>query len=400
MNSPTQRVTKAIQQLQRGGMVVIADDPSRENEGDVVIAAEYATPEAINFIAQYARGVVCLSLQDQDLQRLQLDLQPQRSGNKTTARFTVSIDAAEGITTGVSVCDRAKTIATVLDPKSQPKDLCTPGHIFPLRAEPWGVLARRGHTEASVDLAKLAKLKPAAVICEIMNPDGSMTRGQALQTFAERQALPLLSVADIVQYRLTHESLVQRYAEAELPTNRWGTLTITVFRNPVDNAEIVALHRTDFVAAADTPVRLHSACLTGDLFNSLRCDCGNQLQQAMDYLMDHNGILLYLPQEGRGIGLGDKIRAYALQEQGMNTVEANLHLGFSADQRTYGWAAQVLKKLGLTQIQLLTNNPDKMQQLQQYGIEISQRIPVLSEPISHNATYLHTKKTQLNHWLT
>ncbi len=399
MNALIQRVETAIRQFQQGGMVVIADDASRENEGDLVIAAEYATPAAINFIAHYACGTICLSLQDSYLKRLQLDLQPERATNKTTARFTISIDAAQGVSTGVSAIDRAKTIATVLDPQSRPEDLCTPGHIFPLRAEPMGVLTRRGHTEASVDLAKLAKLQPAAVICEIMNPDGTMARGQALAEFAKLYNLPLLSVDDIARYRLIHENLVYPYAQAALPTTKGGDLTIRIFRNKIDNSEITVLHLPDFIPTEHTPVRLHSECLTGDLFGSLRCDCGTQLQMALDYITQHNGVLLYLPQEGRGIGLGDKIRAYALQEKGLNTVEANLEMGFAADLRDYAWAAQVLKALGLYNIDLLTNNPNKINQLEGYGITINQRIPLPSVIATHNASYLKTKKDQLNHWI-
>ena len=400
MSNFQQRVKQAITQLQNGGMVVIKDDHARENEGDLVIAAEYATAQAINFFTQEARGIVCLSLDKQYAEKLQLPLHPKRQTEDTTAPFTLSIDARLGIGTGVSAADRAKTIAMVLDDKATADDFTMPGHVFPLLANPLGVLKRRGHTEGSVDIMRLAGLKPAAVICEIMKPDGNMAREQDLDVFAQRHDIAVLSVDDIAQYRLAHEVLVHEYASAKLPTRELGNFQIRVFRNAIDDREITVLHCPDFKARAATPVRLHSACMTGDIFHSLRCDCGEQLQQALEYIAEHNGVFLYLPQEGRDIGLGNKIRAYALQELGLDTVEANVKLGFEADGRNYAWAAQVLKLMQIPSVDLLTNNPDKIQQLQHYGVVVNQRIDLVTTPTPENMAYLTVKQSKLHHFST
>ena len=392
-------IQTAIESLQQGKMVILIDDATRENEGDLVLAAEFATTENINFMLQQTCGVVCLSLTQDRLKQLQLDLAPRHHTSVHAANFTLSIDAAQGVTTGVSAADRVKTIQAVINPHAIPADLATPGHLFPLQAHEQGVLGRGGHTEGSVDLTRIAGLQPAAVICEIMNPDGTMAKGKQLTAFSAQHDIPIISIADIRLYRWQHDKIIQSIACAKLPTEL-GKLTVHAFRDPISNDEAIAVYRQDFKPHADCLVRAHSSCVTGDLFSSLRCDCGDQLTLAMQQIVEQNGVLLYLPQEGRGIGLANKIKAYQLQDQGLDTVEANLKLGFEPDERDFAMAAQMLKILQLPSIQLLTNNPQKVKQLQQYGITVSQRIALHTESKQENLHYLKTKQDKFSHDLS
>lgn len=394
--SPFASIETALSELRQGRMVILADNENRENEGDLVIAAEYATPEAINFMCQYARGLVCLPLQEADFHRLKIPMMTDRNGSKHQTAFGVSIEAAQGVGTGISVQDRALTIKVAIDPHSGPQDIIMPGHTFPLKAHAQGVLARAGHTEGSVDLVRLAGCRPAAAICEIMNPDGSMARLQDLVQFGQQHRLAMVSIADLIRYRLRTEALVTLGANVPLPTRQWGELRLQTFHNPIIMDESFAIIKPSQPGA--TPlVRLHSQCLTGDLLGSLRCDCGDQLSLSLNKIAEAGGILLYLRQEGRGIGLLNKIKAYALQDQGFDTVEANHHLGFAADERDYGWAAQMLKALGVEQVRLLTNNPHKIANLQEYGIEVSERISLAVPPSASNIGYLRTKREKLGH---
>lgn len=390
----------AIRQLQQGGMVILTDDNDRENEGDLVLAAEFANADNINFMLQQARGVICLSLTQANSAKLRLEQQPMRHTNATAARFTISIDAVEGVSTGVSALDRAQTIQTAINPKATPQDIATPGHVFPLLAEEWGVLRRRGHTEGSIDLAKIAGLRPAAVICEILNEDGGMARDDALQAFAEKHQLPIVSIQDIVTYRWQQEAVIRAEAQTIIPTPSYGNLTLRAFVNPINGEEALAIHSNTFIAGENCPVRVHSSCLTGDLFASLRCDCGDQLQQALAIIAQENGVLIYVLQEGRGIGLVNKLKAYELQDQGLDTVEANLKLGFAADERDFAVAAQIITYLQIPSIQLLTNNPEKCRQLEQYGVNVAERRPLVPKVTPENANYLKTKQNKLNHSLT
>ncbi|WP_423929847.1 bifunctional 3,4-dihydroxy-2-butanone-4-phosphate synthase/GTP cyclohydrolase II [Candidatus Palauibacter sp.] len=398
---PTDTVEAAIARIRSGGMVIIADDEDRENEGDLVCAAELVTSENINFMCTHARGLICLTLPEEMADRLDLPLMTNdklADPNKTA--FTVSIDARQdfGVSTGISAQDRARTIRVAVDPQTRPTDLMRPGHIFPLRAKPGGVLQRVGQTEASVDLAGLAGLTPAGVICEILNPDGTMARRPELEVFAAEHDIPFITVAALVSHRLRTESLVRRIAEAELPTP-WGDFRIVGYANDVDEREHVALVRGDVAGKKDVLVRVHSRCLTGDVFHSHRCDCGDQLEAAMRMVVEAGaGVIVYLDQEGRGIGLLNKLRAYELQDEGHDTVEANEALGFPADLRNYGIGAQILADLGLHSIRILTNNPKKLAGLEGFGLVISDRIPLELGPVDDRVIpYLEAKRKKLGH---
>ncbi len=392
-------IEQAIEDLRNGRCVIVADDEDRENEGDLVCAAELATPDLINFMTIHGRGLICLTLTPERCDRLGL---PQMARDNTEAMgtaFTVSIDAERrfGVTTGISAADRARTIHVAIRPDCEPGHLRRPGHVFPLRARPGGVLQRVGQTEASVDLARLAGLAPAGVICEILNPDGTMARREELAAFAAQHQLTFVTVAQLVAYRLRTERLVHRIAEARLPTVH-GTFKIIGYRNDVDQAEHVALVHGEIDGAADVLVRMHSKCLTGDVFHSLRCDCGDQLDAAMRRIAaDGRGAIVYLDQEGRGIGLLNKLRAYELQDSGADTVQANQRLGFGPDLRNYGIGAQILRDLGLSTIRLMTNNPRKVVGVDAYGLSIVERVPLESPATDDNRAYLATKRDKLGH---
>ncbi|HEY6809334.1 MAG TPA: bifunctional 3,4-dihydroxy-2-butanone-4-phosphate synthase/GTP cyclohydrolase II [Gemmatimonadales bacterium] len=399
---PHQSVEAAIADIRAGKLVIVADDEDRENEGDLVGAAERVTPEMINYMAQHGRGLICLTLTPERCQALGL---PQMAEHNTESRetaFTVSVDAAArfGVSTGISAADRAATIRVAIDPATAPGDLRRPGHVFPLRARPGGVLQRVGQTEASVDLARLAGLYPAGVICEILNPDGTMARRPELDRFAREHGLAFITVAQLVEYRLAKERLVHRVAEARLPTV-YGEFRIAGYRNDVDDAEHVALIFGDVRGQQDVLVRMHSKCLTGDVFGSARCDCGWQLQSAMHAIAQAGrGVIVYLDQEGRGIGLLNKLKAYELQDAGHDTVEANEKLGFKPDLRNYGIGAQILLDCGLSTIRVLTNNPKKLVGLEGYGLEIVERVPIVPPPSDENRAYLDVKRDKLGHLLT
>lgn len=393
-------VPTAVDYLRRGRMIIITDDENRENEGDLAIAAEKITPEAINFMATHARGLICVSLTRQRAEALRLPLMVAENTSNFETPFTVSVDARRGTTTGISAHDRAATVRALVDPSTRPEDLARPGHIFPLQAREGGVLVRAGQTEASLDLARIAGLNPAGVICEIMKPDGTMARMPDLEDFSARHDIPIITVEEIIKYRVRKESLVREVAEARLPT-RWGNFTIKGFMDSIHNETHVALVQGDVAGDDPVLVRVHSQCLTGDTFGSLRCDCGNQLQHAMERITaEKRGVLLYLTnQEGRGIGLLEKIKAYKLQEEGLDTVEANLKLGHAPDLRDYGIGAQILSHLGLRKLRLMTNNPSKYIALSGYGLEIVERVALEEEPNKDNIRYMKTKKEKMGHLL-
>ena len=394
-------IDQAIDDLKNGKLVIVADDEDRENEGDLVCAAELVTPEMINFMTLHGRGLICLALTGDRCDQLGLPQMTDRNTEDQATAFTVSIDAERrfGVTTGISASDRATTIHVAINPATVPGDLRRPGHIFPLRARPGGVLQRVGQTEASVDLARLAGLVPAGVICEILNADGSMARRPELETFAAEHRLTFVTVAQLVAHRLQTERLVHRVAEARLPTEL-GEFTVIAYRNDVDKAEHVALVKGDVDGEPNVLVRMHSKCLTGDVFGSQRCDCGPQLQAAMELVArEGRGVIVYLDQEGRGIGLMNKIRAYALQDSGADTVQANQRLGFAPDLRNYGIGAQILRDLGLSSIRVMTNNPRKLVGLEGYGLEIVERVPLVASPTHENRDYLRTKRDKLGHLL-
>jgi 3,4-dihydroxy 2-butanone 4-phosphate synthase/GTP cyclohydrolase II len=392
-------VEAAIEEIREGRMVIVVDDEDRENEGDLTIAAQFATPEAINFMATHARGLICLCLTEE--RAGELALRPMTDHNEAPlgTAFTVSVEAREGVTTGISAADRSRTIQVAIHADSTPHDLVQPGHVFPLRAKPGGVLERIGQTEAAVDLARLAGLTPSGVICEIMNDDGTMARVDDLVLYCERHGLKMITVADLVEYRRRHEKLVERGASVRLPTE-FGEFTAVAFREKLNGKTHVALVKGDVDGAENVLVRVHSECLTGDVFHSLRCDCGEQLEQALAQIEAEGiGVLLYMAQEGRGIGLINKLRAYELQEQGMDTVEANLELGFPADARDYGIGNQILSDLGLTTLRILTNNPKKLIGIDGFGLTVVEQVPIETTPHSENHRYLLTKRDKLGHRL-
>ena len=390
-------IPEAIEDIKAGKIIIIVDDEGRENEGDLAIAAEKVTPEAINFMAKEARGLICMPVMGERLEELRIPMMVQDNTARFSTAFTVSIEAKHGVTTGISAQDRATTIKTVINPATKPEDIARPGHVFPIKARPGGVLVRAGHTEAVVDLARLAGLYPAGVICEIMNEDGSMARLRQLEEMAAKYKMKMVSVADLITYRRRHEKLVQRVAEARLPT-KFGEFTIMAYRSKVDPDEHVALVYGDVLSGDPVLVRVHSECLTGDVFASLRCDCGQQLAMAMQAVVaEGKGVILYMRQEGRGIGLHNKLRAYALQDQGMDTVEANELLGFAADLRDYGIGAQILADIGLHRIRLLTNNPRKVVGLEGHGLKVVETVPIVVPANTYNASYLKTKGAKLGH---
>lgn len=400
MKNPFVTVEEAITEFRQGKMIIMVDDEDRENEGDLVMAAEKITPDAVNFMATHGRGLLCLSLHERDVNRLQLPLMVKENNSKFNTAFTVSIDAANGITTGISAHDRAHTIQLAIHPTSQLDDFVLPGHVFPLKAKSGGVLERPGHTEGSVDLARMSGLHPSAVICEILKDDGMMARLPDLIEYARKHDLKIVSIRDIIAYRIKHDDLVTEIASAKMPIDPYGEFTIKVFDNRLDNLQHIALIHGHLNFDKPVLVRIHSECLTGDTFGSARCDCGWQLDASIKMISEQNGILLYMRQEGRGIGLANKIMAYALQDQGMDTVEANEKLGFKPDQRDYGIAAKILKHLGVKKVNLLTNNPDKISAVHVSGIEIVQRIPLEMSPTDSTRGYLKTKRDKLGHLLS
>ena len=397
--SPFSTIEEAIEEIRRGRMVVVCDGEDRENEGDLVMAAQFATPEAVNFMATHGRGLICLALTSQRCDELGLNLMTAKNEAPLQTAFTVSIEAREGVSTGISAHDRARTIQVAIDPHSGPDDLHVPGHIFPLKAKDGGTLERTGHTEASVDLARLAGLIPAGVICEIMNEDGTMARVPDLAGYCERHDLKMVTVADLIAYRRQTEKLVERIVSTALPTEH-GDFTAVGYRSLVDDKHHVAMVKGDVSGREDVLVRVHSECLTGDVFHSLRCDCGDQLASALALIeKEGSGVLLYLSQEGRGIGLLNKLKAYRLQEEGLDTVDANLQLGLPADLRDYGIGAQILKDLGLTSIRILTNNPKKIIGLEGYGLSVTEQVPIVEVVNPHNEGYLRTKRERMGHTL-
>jgi len=398
-DSPFASIEEAIEEIRRGRMVVVCDGEDRENEGDLVLAAQFATPEAVNFMAKEARGLICLALSSDRCDELGLDLMAAKNEEPLQTAFTVSIEAAEGVTTGISAHDRARTVQVAIDPHSGPDDIVQPGHVFPLKAKAGGVLERTGHTEASIDLARLSGLIPAGVICEIMNEDGTMARVPDLVPYCERHGLKMITVADLISYRRRTEKLIERIVSTKLPT-AYGEFTAVGYRSLVDDKHHVAMVKGDVAGTEDVLVRVHSECLTGDVFHSLRCDCGEQLAAALAMIeREGSGVLLYLSQEGRGIGLLNKLRAYRLQEDGFDTVEANLKLGLPADLRDYGIGAQILGDLGLSSIRILTNNPKKIVGMEGYGLSVSEQVPIESIPNPHNEDYLRAKRDKLGHTL-
>ncbi|HEX8159878.1 MAG TPA: bifunctional 3,4-dihydroxy-2-butanone-4-phosphate synthase/GTP cyclohydrolase II [Solirubrobacteraceae bacterium] len=397
--SPFATIEEALEDIRQGKMVVVCDDEDRENEGDLTMAGQFATPEAVNFMAKEGRGLICLSLTPERCGELGLDLMAAKNESPFETPFTVSVEARVGVTTGISAHDRAHTIQVAIDPESSPRDLVQPGHIFPLKSKPGGVLERAGQTEAAVDLARLAGLNPSGVICEILNDDGTMARVSDLVPYCERHNLRMITVADLIAYRRRHDKLIERVVSTKLPTG-FGDFDAVGYRELHSGKHHVALVKGEVAGESDVLVRVHSECLTGDVFHSLRCDCGEQLESALAMIETQGrGVLLYLSQEGRGIGLLNKLKAYKLQEGGMDTVEANLQLGLPADLRDYGIGAQILVDLGLSSIRILTNNPKKIRGLEGYGLSVSEQVPIEHVPNAHNEAYLRAKRERMGHTL-
>jgi 3,4-dihydroxy 2-butanone 4-phosphate synthase/GTP cyclohydrolase II len=397
--SPFATIEQALEDIRQGRMVVVCDDEDRENEGDLTMAAQFATPEAVNFMAKEGRGLICLSLTPERCDELGLDLMAAKNESPFETPFTVSVEAREGVTTGISAPDRARTIQVAIDPESSPRDLVQPGHVFPLKSRGGGVLERAGQTEAAVDLARMAGLNPAGVICEVMNDDGTMARVDDLTAYCEHHDLKMITVADLIAYRRRHDKLVEQVVSTKLPTG-FGDFLAVGYRELIGGKHHVALVKGEVAGQDDVLVRVHSECLTGDVFHSLRCDCGEQLESALAMIeRERRGVLLYLAQEGRGIGLLNKLRAYKLQEGGMDTVEANLALDLPADLRDYGIGAQILVDLGLSSIRILTNNPKKIRGLEGYGLSVSEQLPIEHVPNPHNEAYLRAKRDRMGHTL-
>jgi 3,4-dihydroxy 2-butanone 4-phosphate synthase/GTP cyclohydrolase II len=393
-------IDEAIDDTAKGKMIILVDDEDRENEGDLCMAAERVTPEAINFMARYGRGLICLSLSPERVEELKLPMMTEENTSAFGTAFTVSIEAKRGVTTGISAADRATTVRTAIDPKTRPEDLVRPGHVFPLRARPGGVLQRAGQTEGSVDLARLSGLYPAGVICEIMNDDGTMARIPELMEFAKKHNLKIVTVKDLIKYRMRTESFVKRLVTVKMPTEYGGEFTAIAYTNEIDSNVYIALVKGEIKPEEEVLVRVHSQCLTGEVFGSKRCDCGEQLHRAMEMInREGKGVILYVRQEGRGIGLINKLKAYELQDKGLDTVEANIKLGFKPDLRDYGIGAQILVDLGVRKMRLMTNNPKKIVGLEGYGLKVVERVPIEAKPHEKNIIYLKTKKKKLGHML-
>ncbi len=399
MTSFFSSVEEALLRLRAGQMIILTDDESRENEGDLVFAAEHATPEAINFMTRFGRGLICLPMAGHLIDKLDLPMMTARNRSPYGTGFTVSIEASAGVSTGISANDRSHTIQVAIADETTPKDIISPGHVFPLRARAGGVFERQGQTEGSVDLMQLAGLKPAAVICEIINEDGTMSRRDDLQRFSKEHDIPMVSVRDVMDYRVQRESLVEAVATSRIPLCTHGDFTMTSFQNQIDTAEHFTLVKSPFDVNASPLVRIHSECITGDLFGSTKCDCGGQLEASLAKIAKEGGVLVYLRQEGRGIGLTNKLKAYALQEKGLDTVEANVHLGLPVDSRDYAVAFQLLRHLGLKQVRLLTNNPTKVEALERYGMAVTERISLTVAETPENRAYLKTKREKMGHFL-